>query len=103
MRPTLIEAVVSLVPDAQVTCCKNTIEWHNYQTAPVTEQEITTELIRLQQEYDNKEYQRFRAAEYPPMADYLDGVVKGDQAQIDKYVADCLAVKVKYPKVSEFN
>ena len=39
-----------------------------------------------------------RAAEYPPMTDYLDGVVKGDQAQIDKYIADCLAVKTKYPK-----
>ena len=39
-----------------------------------------------------------RAAEYPPMADYLDGVVKGDQAQIDKYIADCQAVKAKYPK-----
>jgi hypothetical protein len=39
-----------------------------------------------------------RADEYPPMSDYLDGVVKGDQAQIDKYVADCLAVKVKFPK-----
>lgn len=39
-----------------------------------------------------------RANEYPPMADYLDGVVKGDQEQIDKYIADCLAVKAKYPK-----
>jgi hypothetical protein len=39
-----------------------------------------------------------RAAEYPPMSDYLDGIVKGDQAQIDKYIADCKAVKVKYPK-----
>jgi hypothetical protein len=39
-----------------------------------------------------------RAAEYPPITDYLDGVVKGDQAQIDKYIADCLAVKTKYPK-----
>lgn len=27
-----------------------------------------------------------------------EGVVKGDQAQIDKYIADCLAVKAKYPK-----
>lgn len=39
-----------------------------------------------------------RADEYPPMSDYLDGVVKQDQAQIDKYIADCLAVKAKYPK-----
>jgi len=39
-----------------------------------------------------------RQAEYPPMTDYLDGVVKGDQAQIAKYIADCQAVKTKYPK-----
>ena len=39
-----------------------------------------------------------RAKEYPPITDYIDGIVKGDQAQIDKYIADCLAVKVKYPK-----
>jgi hypothetical protein len=39
-----------------------------------------------------------RANEYPPMSDYVDGVVKGDQTQIDKYIADCLAVKAKYPK-----
>lgn len=43
-------------------------------------------------------YAEKRAAEYPPMADYLDGVVKGDQAQIAKYIADCQAVKAKYPK-----
>ncbi len=44
-------------------------------------------------------YAEKRAAEYPPITDYLDGVVKGNQLQIDKYIADCLAVKVKYPKV----
>lgn len=43
-------------------------------------------------------YIDLRAAEYPPATDYLDGIVKGDQAQIDKYIADCLAVKAKYPK-----
>jgi hypothetical protein len=39
-----------------------------------------------------------RASEYPPITDYIDGVVKGDQAQIDKYIADCLAVKQRFPK-----
>ena len=43
-------------------------------------------------------YAQKRAAEYPPMTDYLDGIVKGDQAQIAKYIADCQAVKAKYPK-----
>jgi hypothetical protein len=38
-----------------------------------------------------------RQAEYPSFIDYLDGVVKGDQAQINKYIADCQAVKAKYP------
>jgi hypothetical protein len=47
---------------------------------------------------DPNAYKLQRAAEYPPMSDYLDGVVKGDQAQIDAYVAACLAVKAKYPK-----
>lgn len=47
---------------------------------------------------DPLEYQRQRAAEYPPIADYLDGIVKGDQAQVQAYIDACLAVKAKYPK-----
>ena len=43
-------------------------------------------------------YAQKRAAEYPPMTDYLDGLVKGDQAQIDKYIAACQVIKAKYPK-----
>ena len=49
---------------------------------------------------DANAYKTKRASEYPPITDYLDGVVKGDQTQIDKYIADCLAVKTKYPKVT---
>jgi len=45
-----------------------------------------------------KTYSDRRKESYPPATDYLDGVVKGDQGQIDKYIADCLAVKDKYPK-----
>ena len=43
-------------------------------------------------------YKDKRAAEYPPVTDYLDAIVKGDQAQIDAYIAACQAVKAKYPK-----
>ena len=39
-----------------------------------------------------------RAKEYPDFIEYLDGIVKGDDAQIQKYINDCLAVKAKYPK-----
>lgn len=43
-------------------------------------------------------YAQKRAAEYPPMTDYLDGIAKGDTAQVNTYIAACLAVKAKYPK-----
>jgi len=39
-----------------------------------------------------------RLKEYPDFKEYLDGIVKGDDAQIQKYINDCLAVKAKYPK-----
>ena len=60
---------------------------------PVTYDEAT-----VQAYIDAHAYIAKRQAEYPPMTDYLDGIAKGDQAQIDKYIADCLAVKAKYPK-----
>jgi len=58
--------------------------------------EIDMALVNAWQDPDAYKYAR--AKEYPPITDYIDGVVKGDQVQIDKYIADCLAVKVKYPK-----
>lgn len=56
-------------------------------------------------------YKHARAEAYPPMADYLDAVVKissGDEAlqaegaaQLEAYCAACLAVKAAYPKPLE--
>lgn len=43
-------------------------------------------------------YAQLRAAAYPPIADYLDGIVKGDTAQVNAYIAACLAVKALHPK-----
>lgn len=43
-------------------------------------------------------YAQKRSNEYPSIKDYIDGIVKGDQAQVDAYIAACLAVKAKYPK-----
>lgn len=64
------------------------VEWDAMETTSAIEQ---TELTRTQ-------YQRDRAAEYPPMTDYIDGIVKGDQVQVQTYINACLAVKFKYPK-----
>ena len=43
-------------------------------------------------------YAELRAAEYPPMVDLIDGLVKDDQAQVQAYKDACLAIKAKYPK-----
>jgi hypothetical protein len=43
-------------------------------------------------------YAEKRAAAYPDFAEYLDGIVKGDQVQIAAYIAACLAVKERFPK-----
>lgn len=85
-------------PNSKWIMRDDVIEWADIEHIQPTEDELIAEINRLQTNYDSKEYQRKRAAEYPPMTDYLDGVVKGDQAQIDKYIADCNAVKAKYPK-----
>jgi len=88
----------------------NTIDW---ETGVENELTITTkvnpypeltwstvdaEMQRLQAEYDADLYARKRKKEYPDIYDYMDGVVKSDQEQIDKYIADSQAVKDKYPK-----
>ena len=99
---TIEEAIISLNSEASMningvdldTC---TITWTN-DTPEISKADIQTEMDRLQSEYEAKEYQRKRKAEYPVIYDYIDGVVKDDQEQINKYIADCQAVKDKYPK-----
>jgi hypothetical protein len=59
---------------------------------------VTYDETAVQAYIDAHAYIAKRQAEYPSFIDYLDGVVKGDQAQINKYIADCQAVKAKYPK-----
>jgi len=44
-------------------------------------------------------YAQKRQSEYPPVTDYLDGIVKGDTVQVQAYIDACKAVKAKYPKV----
>ena len=60
--------------------------------------EVAYDKAAVQAYVDAHAYIAKRAAEFPPITDYIDGVVKGAQAQIDKYIADCLAVKARFPK-----
>ena len=73
------------------------ITWLNG-TTPIAVDDIKTKQTELQTEYDALEYARKRKAAYPNIYDYMDGIVKDDQTQINKYIADSQAVKVRYPK-----
>jgi hypothetical protein len=91
-----IHAILSLVPGAEVTVTGNIVQWHNPSIAPVTEEQIATELARLQAQYDANEYQRQRAAEYPSIPDQLDTLY---HSGLDAWKAQIKTVKDKYPKV----
>lgn len=103
---TVSDAIASLRPGAHYIIINNdlsTIQWNEKpvweggQKKP-TKEEVEAEVARLQKEWEDTEYQRLRAPEYPPITDYLDGLVKGDTEQMQAYIDACLAVKAKYPK-----
>lgn len=75
-----------LVNGVLVPLTQEEIEQREIETATYKAEELATGYIQKRQ------------AEYPPMTDYLDGIVKGDTEQINKYIAECKAVKAKYPK-----
>jgi len=62
------------------------------------EQEVTYDNNAVDALVASEAYKAKRAAEYPPFTDYLDGIVKGDNTQVQAYIDACLAVKNKYPK-----
>jgi len=97
---TIIKSILAINHKAEVTINDNDINeitWHNG-TTPIAKQTILNKQKELIAEYQANEYKRQRANEYPDFKEYLDGIVKGDNEQIEKYINDCLAVKAKYPK-----
>lgn len=60
-----------------------------------TEEELIAECIRLKSIYDNNEYQRQRAKEYPSFANQFDLLYHGGY---DAWKDSIQAVKDKYPK-----
>ncbi len=61
-------------------------------------QEVTYNNNAVEALIASEAYKELRAREYPPITDYIDGIVKGDNAQVQAYIDACLAVKNKYPK-----
>jgi len=97
MKITFSDALTSLRPTSNWIARGDSIEWLDAEQTQPTEAEIQAEIIRLQAEFDAKEYQRKRAAEYPAIQDQLDTLYHGG---IDAWKAQIQAVKDKYPKAT---
>jgi uncharacterized coiled-coil DUF342 family protein len=98
----ITKAIINLRPGASWSISGENYEdlWWSDENdlPPPTEEEINQEIERLQKEYENNQYQRDRAKEYPPIVDQLDALYHrgydGWKSMIDE-------VKNKYPKPGE--
>jgi hypothetical protein len=92
------KALLSLRPNSQWTLNGDSyagIEWLDVAQTKPTEQEIQTEIARLQADYDAKDYQRKRTQAYPSFADQFDLLYHGGY---DAWKTAIQAVKDRYPK-----
>lgn len=93
----LTRALVALRPGVDFTNANDTlagIRWDTPGVTPPTKEEVDAAMATLA-------YQARRSAEYPPLSDLADAMVKqsadGGEA-LATYIETCLAVKAKYPK-----
>ena len=93
---TIADALQSLRPNSQFAVRENdVIEWHDTEQTQPSKSEIDAEVIRLQAEYDAKEYQRKRKKEYPSLEDCIHAILDDD---LENLQALRQSIKEKYPK-----
>lgn len=74
------------------------LNWLDETQQKPTEEELNDEILRLQLAYDNREYQRLRANEYPSIVDQLDTLYHQGYDGWKELIED---IKLKYPKPSQ--
>jgi hypothetical protein len=92
-----IQAIKNLSPLAEWVVGENSIIWLSEDVTKPTEEEINQEILRLQEEFNNTEYQRLRKAEYDKLNQdemRFDDLVNGTTTWQDAIIA----IKNKYPK-----
>ena len=94
----IIKSIVAIKSNAQVSVDNddiNKIIWHDGNPTNITNEQILAKQVELKTAYNNKKYQRDRAAEYPSMEDQLDDIYHNG---IDGWKATIKVTKDKYPK-----
>ena len=93
----LTEAILSINPQAKCSINEDNIDsvqWHNG-TTPISKEDILAKQAEIQAEYDNNQYQRDRATDYPSIKDQLDDIYHNG---LDGWKATIKVTKDKYPK-----
>ena len=94
----IVDAILALDANAEVSITNNSVDniiWHDGNPNNITNDQILAKQAELKTAYDNKKYQRDRAAEYPSWEDQLDKIYHDG---VDAWKADIKAIKDKYPK-----
>ena len=95
MIPNKLEAISSINPKAEATIkADGSLVCHKNPTN-ITDEQIATKLVELQADYDAKEYQRKRQAEYPTIEECVHAILDND---LENLQAKRQAIKEKYPK-----
>ena len=95
--PTIAQSIKELNSEAEFSVRNEDIDdiiW-NDNTTPISKEDILAKHSELQTDYDNKEYQRKRKAEYPTIEDCIHAILDDD---LENLQAKRQAVKEKYPK-----
>ena len=93
------QALLELKPKAEwsikgETCYEN-LTWIDKKQSKPTETEINDKIAEFQADYDSKEYQRKRLAEYPDLQECIHAILDDDLTALQ---AKRKLVKEKYPK-----
>ena len=98
MKYTIIEALISLKPEAEWAVRGGNysdIVWLDKSQTKPTEQEIEEKIAELNYQGEINVYQEKRKLEYPDWGDQLDKIY---HSGIDAWKADIKSIKDKYPK-----
>ena len=98
------QALLKLVPGTEWVVRGNTyddIEWLDKTQEKPSKSQVEAKIKELQKEWEDTQYQRDRAPQYPSLADFADAYYwaqKGDNTKMNAYIAQCDEVKNQYPK-----
>ena len=91
----ILSAILAIDANASCTVKNEDIDNIEWNTTPIAKADIQAKQAELETAYDNLDYARKRALEYPTIVDQLDKIY---HSGIDAWKADIKAIKDKYPK-----